>query len=64
MVSVLAFYSNDPSSNPAGYLNYLYKKTKTNEKEAGVGPSLRKQNYHQVGKLHLKRLFVLNNSFL
>ena len=35
-VGVLAFYSNDPSSNPAGYLNFLYKKTKTNEKVAGL----------------------------
>ena len=39
MVSVPAFYSDDPSSNPAGYLiNFLYEKTKINEKEAGVGP--------------------------
>ena len=29
-VSVLAFYSDDPSSNPAGYLTFLYKKTKIN----------------------------------
>ena len=40
--SILAFYSGDPSSNPAGYLNFLYEKTKINEKEAGVGPSLKK----------------------
>ena len=40
VVSVPAFYSDDPSSNPAGYLlNFLYEKTKINEKEAGVGPS-------------------------
>ena len=39
MVSVPAFYSDDPSSNPAGYLiNFLYEKTKINEKEARVGP--------------------------
>ena len=42
VVSVLAFYSNNVSSNPAGYLKLLYKKTKINEKEAGVGPSLKK----------------------
>ena len=42
MVSVPAFYSANLSSNPAGYLNFLYEKTKINEKEAGVGPSLRK----------------------
>ena len=41
VVSVLAFYSNDPSSNPAGYLNFLYKKTKINEKEFGVGTSFK-----------------------
>ena len=34
VVSVLAFYSDDLSSIPAGYLNFLYKKTKINEKEA------------------------------
>ena len=40
VVSVPAFYSNDPSSNPADYLlNFLYEKMKINEKEAGVGPS-------------------------
>ena len=26
-VSVLAFYSNDPSLNPAVYLNFLYEET-------------------------------------
>ena len=39
VVSGLTFYTNNPSSNPAGHLNYLYEKTKMNEKEAGVGPS-------------------------
>ena len=38
-VSDLAFYSDDPSSNPAGYLDFLYEKTKTNEKKAGIGTS-------------------------
>ena len=39
VVSVLAFYSNYPSKNPADYKNnFLYEKTKENEKEAGVGP--------------------------
>ena len=43
MVSVPAFYSDDPSSIPAGYLiNFLYEKTKINEKEAGVGPFKKK----------------------
>ena len=40
-VRVLAFYSDDPSSNPAGFLNFLYEKMKIIEKEAGVGPSLK-----------------------
>ena len=39
VVSILAFYFDDPSSNPAGYLNLLYEKTKINEKEAGIGTS-------------------------
>ena len=39
VVSILAFYSDDPGSNPAGYLNFLYEKTKLTKKEAGVGPS-------------------------
>ena len=30
VVGILAFYSNDPSSNPAGYLNFLYEKAKIN----------------------------------
>ena len=42
MVSVLAFYSDDPSSNPAEVYNFsvklLLKRTKINKKEAGVGP--------------------------
>ena len=42
MVSVLAFYSNNPSSNPAGYFNFLYEKTKINKKEAGGWPIFKK----------------------
>ena len=39
VVSIPAFYSDDPSLNPAGYvINFLYNNTKINEKEAGVGP--------------------------
>ena len=41
VVSVLAFYSDDPSSNPADSLNILFEKTKINEKEAGFDPSLK-----------------------
>ena len=44
VVSIRAFYSDDPSSNPAGYLNFLYKKTKMNEKEAGQGLADLKKN--------------------
>ena len=43
MVSALAFYSDDPSLNPAGNLNFQYVKTKINEKEAGVGPFITKK---------------------
>ena len=39
VVSILALCSNDPSSNPLGYLYFLCDKAKTNEKEARVGPS-------------------------
>ena len=46
VVSVLAFYSDDPSSNPAEVYNFsvklLLKRTKINKKEAGVGPFFRK----------------------
>ena len=34
MVIVLAFYSDNQSSNPAGYLNFLYEKMQITEKEA------------------------------
>ena len=36
VVSVLAFYSDNPSSNPAGCLNFQYEKTKINEKRPGL----------------------------
>ena len=46
MVSVLAFYSDNPSSNPAEVYNFsvklLLKRTKINKKEAGVGPFFKK----------------------
>ena len=38
VVSVLAFYSNDPSSNPAGFLNFLNENTKMNEKRGRDWP--------------------------
>ena len=42
VVSALAFFSNDTSSNPDGYLKFLFKKTKINLKEAGGDASLEK----------------------
>ena len=42
VVSVLAFYSDDPSSIPAEVYNFFCKivveKNKNKQKEAGVGP--------------------------
>ena len=49
MVSVLAFYSDDPSLNPAEVYNFsvklLLKRTKINKEEAGVGPFFKKKIY-------------------
>ena len=55
VVSVLAFYSDDPSSNPAEVYNFsvklLLKRMKINKKEAGVGPFfLKKWNTSQFWK--------------
>ena len=48
VVSVLAFYSDDPSSNPAEVYNFsvklLLKRTKINKKEAVVGPFKKKSS--------------------
>ena len=38
MVSVLAFYSDDPSSNPAEACEIVFEKNRNKQKEAGVGP--------------------------
>ena len=39
VVSVLALYSDDPSSNPAeASVNYNFEKNENKEKEAGVDP--------------------------
>ena len=42
VVSVLAFYSDDPSSNPTeAYsfsVKFVFEKNKNKQKEAGVGP--------------------------
>ena len=46
MVSVLAFYSDDPSSNPADAYSFsvqiLFEKNENKQKEAGVGPFLKR----------------------
>ena len=42
MVSVLAFYSDDPSSNPADaysfFVKLVFEKIENKQKEAEVGP--------------------------
>ena len=47
VVSVLAFYSDDPSSIPAEVYNFFCKniveKNENKQKEAGVGPLLKKK---------------------
>ena len=46
VVSVLALYSDDPSSNPAEVYSFsvilCLKRTKINKNEAGVGPPFKK----------------------
>ena len=58
MVSVLAFYSDNPSSNPAEVHNFsvklLLKRTKINKKRPGFGPFFKKNLIH-LG--HWKRTF-------
>ena len=52
VVSVLAFYSYDPSSNPADAYSFFWKmlseKNENKQKEAGVGPFLNKLAAHAV----------------
>ena len=47
MVSVLTFYSDDPSLNPAkAYsfsVKFLFEKKENKQKEAGVGPIFKKR---------------------
>ena len=47
MVSVLAFYSDDPSSIPAEVYNFFCKivveNNENKQKEAGVGPIFKKK---------------------
>ena len=53
-VSGLTFYTNNPSSNPAGLLNFLYEKTKINGKDAGVGPPNKSNLYGCITSAILK----------
>ena len=41
MVSVLAYYSYETSSNPVGCYNFIYEKMQNKQKEAGVGSTLK-----------------------
>ena len=49
VVSVLAFYSDDPSSNPAEAssfsVKFVFGKNENKQKEAGLGPFLKKNIY-------------------
>ena len=58
---MLAFYSDDPSLNPAGYINFLFEKAKINEKEAGIGPSLEKNYTTSAIYASVAQLFTLYN---
>ena len=56
VVTALAFYCNNPSSNHAGYLNFLNNKTKINEKEPGVGSSVKKIDIFICNKKLIKNI--------
>ena len=38
MVSMLSFYSDDPSSNPTEAFFFVFEKNENKQKEAGVSP--------------------------
>ena len=72
MVIVLAFYSVDPSSNPAGVYNFsvkiLLKRMKINEKRMGMAHFLLKKEYRLSFAESLPRFetttnIVLNGNF-
>ena len=54
VVSVLAFYSDDPSSNPAeAYsfcVKFVFEKNENKQKEAGIGLHLRSTYFPFPGK--------------
>ena len=68
VVSVLAFYSDDASSNPAEVYNFsvklLLKRIKINKKEDGVGPFLESPfaRFKKVFKFDDKNIQRLSNS--
>ena len=63
MVSVLAFYSDDPSSIPAEVYNFsvklLLKRTKINKKRPGLAHFL-KNIENETAKLLINDVLVLN----
>ena len=60
MVSFLAFYSGNLSSNSAGNLNFLNEKVKINKEETEVGPSLKKQP--SADKTHHQEKFLTGDN--
>ena len=52
VVSVLAFYSDNPSSNPADAYSFsvqiVFEKNENKQKEAGVGPFLKKKKEKNI----------------
>ena len=60
VVSVPAFYSDDPSSNPT-FVKFVFEKNKNKQKEARVGPFLKKVVHEE---LRNRRKRNLNNLML
>ena len=60
MVSVLNFYSDSPSLDPAKAcsfsVKFVFEKGESKQKEAGVGPLLKKEREHVSNDLSLFRL--------
>ena len=56
VVSALAFYTDDPSLN-AGYLNFMYKKTKIYQKRPGLAHLKKIHSLHNSNSLLDKKLF-------
>ena len=60
MVSVLAFYSDDPSSNPAEVYNFsvklLLKRTKINKKRPGLAHFFKKKTDKRL--VHKSKVFI------